>query len=33
MAKVYDLFPGVEVVDADQYSANSLKRLDTSKYK
>ena len=33
MAKVYELFPGVEVVDADQYSANSLKRLDTSKYK
>ena len=33
MAKVYELFPGIEVVDADKYSANSSKRLDTSKYK
>ena len=33
MAKAYDLFPGIEVVDADKYSANSSKRLDTSKYK
>ena len=33
MTKVYDLFPGIEVVDADKYFANSLKRLDTSKYK
>ena len=33
MAKVYELFPGIKVVDADQYSANSMKRLDISKYK
>lgn len=33
MAKVYDLFPGIEVVDADQYSANTVKRLDWQKFK
>lgn len=33
MAKVYEMFPGVEVVDADQYSANSVKRLDWQKFK
>lgn len=33
MAKEYEFIPGVKVTDADDYSANSLKRLDTSKYK
>lgn len=33
MAKEYELFPGVKVVDADQYSVNSMKRLDCSKFK
>ena len=33
MAKEYELIPGVYVTDANDYSVNSLKRLDTSKYK
>lgn len=33
MAKEYKLIPGVYVTDANDYSVNSLKRLDTSKYK
>lgn len=33
MAKVYELFPGIEVVDADQYSANSVDKLNWKKYK
>lgn len=33
MAKAYEMFPGVEVVDADKYSANSNKRLDWQKFK
>lgn len=33
MAKMYKMFPKIEVTDADDYSANSLKRLETSKFK